>query len=76
MKKKEKGVLRSKEIDDLKKALDKARVELKKTQAEIYGGKEKNLKKGKNLRRDIAQILTIIKEKELLAQGQTEKEEK
>ncbi|OGM17744.1 50S ribosomal protein L29 [Candidatus Woesebacteria bacterium RBG_19FT_COMBO_42_9] len=34
--------------------------------AEVYGGKEKNLKKAKNLRREIAQILTILREREIL----------
>jgi ribosomal protein L29 len=66
MKKKEKEALKSKEASEAKKLLSERKLELEKAVAEMYGGKEKNLKKARNLRREIAQILTIIREKEIL----------
>ena len=62
MKKKDKEVIRTKDIGEVKKTLAERKAELKKVIAEVYGGKEKNLKKAKNLRREIAQILTILRE--------------
>lgn len=73
MKKNEKIALRAKEVGEIGKTLGEKRVELGKIIAESYGGKEKNLKKAKNLRRDIAQILTIIKEKEYIEQTAEQK---
>ena len=69
MKKKDKEVLRTRQLEEVKKTLVEKRAELARTTSEIYGGKEKNLKKGKNLRREIAQILTIIKEREILKEA-------
>ncbi|OGM15935.1 50S ribosomal protein L29 [Candidatus Woesebacteria bacterium RIFCSPLOWO2_01_FULL_43_11] len=66
MKKKDKEVIRTKDIGEVKKTLAERKAELKKVIAEVYGGKEKNLKKAKNLRREIAQILTILREREIL----------
>lgn len=66
MKKKDLTDLRNKEINELEKLLSKKRNELINTYAKIKAGQEKNLKKAKNIKRDIAQILTIIREKELL----------
>lgn len=66
MKKKDLTDLRNKKINELEKLLSKKRNELINTYAKIKAGQEKNLKKAKNIRRDIAQILTIIREKELL----------
>ncbi len=66
MKKKDLTDLRNKKINELEKLLSKKRNELINTYAKIKAGQEKNLKKAKNMRRDIAQILTIIREKELL----------
>lgn len=54
MKKKEKEVIRAKKI------------ELAKFLANLAAGKEKNLKKGKNLRKEIAQMMTVVREKELI----------
>ncbi len=71
MKRKDLGELRNKELKDLKKlSLEKAK-EAGKVELEIKAQKEKNLKKARNLKKDLAQILTILKEKEIL-----EKEEK
>lgn len=66
MKKKDLTDLRNKKINELEKLLAKKRHQLVNVQAKIKAGQEKNLKKAKNTRRDIAQILTIIREKELL----------
>ena len=66
MKKKDVETLRGKEVAEIKKALAGKRADLIKAQVEMYGGKEKNLKKAKNLRREVAQMLTIIKEREIL----------
>ncbi len=52
MKRKEKETIRVKKI------------ELAKFLANLAAGKEKNVKKGKNLRKEIAQMLTIVREKE------------
>ena len=46
-------------VNDKKKELEKAMVEIKVT-------KEKNLKKAKMVRREIAQLLTVIREKEII----------
>jgi len=66
MKKKDVETLRGKEVAEIKKALAGKRADLIKAQVEMYGGKEKNLKKARNLRREVAQMLTIIKEREIL----------
>lgn len=68
MKKGELTELRSKDIDELKKLVADKRLELTKVMAEIKAGREKNLKKAKNLRREIARALTLIREKELIEQ--------
>ena len=73
MKKKDIETLRGKEVAEIKKALGEKKADLIKAQTEMYGGKEKNLKKAKNLRREVAQMLTIIKEREIL-ESETKKE--
>lgn len=50
---------------ELKKILVIKRGELLKLVSKKVAGGEKNLKKSRNLRKEIAQILTIIKEKEI-----------
>jgi len=72
MKKKDLEVLRTKDIQEVKKSLKEKKAELAKLFVEIYGGKEKNIKKGRNLRREIAQYLTIIKEREYIEQNTEE----
>jgi ribosomal protein L29 len=73
MKKKDLVELRAKEIKVIKETLAKKKLELATLVTKSVGGGEKNLRKGKNLRKDIAQILTVIKEKELIEE--IEKEE-
>ena len=67
MKKAELTKLRAKGVDVLKKMAADRRIELTKVKADTKAAREKNLKKVKNLRRDIAQILTLVREKELTA---------
>jgi ribosomal protein L29 len=55
---------RSKEITELKKQLMETQQQLVKLRLEIASGKIKNTKASKSLRKDIAQLLTLIKEKE------------
>lgn len=66
MKKKEFNDLKVKEMKALKKLANEKRLEASKKRMEIVGGKEKNLKATNNLRHDLAQILTVIREKEII----------
>lgn len=77
MKRKELLSLRTKDIEDLSGQVSKKRLELTKIKAEMKVSKEKNLKKVKNIRRDLAQILTVINEKEMIKTEEVkEKEDK
>jgi len=69
MKKKDLLIYREKDLKEVLKSLSEKRMEAKKAQAEMFGGKEKNLKKVRNLRKEIAQILTILKERELIEES-------
>lgn len=64
MKIKEVKELKTKEIKDLEKMVSKLRMELMKNMVKIAGGKEKNLKIAWRIKKEIAQILSIIKEKQ------------
>lgn len=66
MKKKDYREFKTKEMAELRKALAGKRTDLAQTVPSLGSGKEKNLKKAKNLRREIAQILTLIREKEIV----------
>lgn len=66
MKRKELNDLRIKDIKSLRKLAVEKKVEAGKKKMEIVGSKEKNLKLTSNLRRDLAQILTLIREKEIM----------
>ncbi len=66
MKKKDLASLREKKIEDLKKLVKEKKDELKKAQIKLVSGKEKNLKKVKNLKTEIAQMLTLIRESQLI----------
>ena len=61
--------IRTKEMKEIRNLIGKKKIELLELMVKIKSGGEKNLKKVKNLRKDISQILTIKLEKEL-----TEKE--
>ena len=77
MKKKELTNLLTKDVEYLTDLVAKKRIEFIKIKAEMKVSKEKNLKKTKNLRRDLAQVLTILKEKEIFQKekSNTEKED-
>lgn len=66
MKKKDLTSLREKKVEDLKKLVEEKKSELRKTQTELASKKEKNLKKVKNLKIEIAQVLTLIREGQLI----------
>lgn len=65
MKKKELTDIKGKTIKDLNKLVYTKKLEAKKSKMNTASGKVKNLREFKNLRRDIAQILTVIKEKQI-----------
>ena len=75
MKRKQLDDQKSKDVNFLNKLIAENKIELQKVQAEIRAGKEKNLKKAKNLRTDISQLLSILKEKEIL-ERETNKSQK
>jgi ribosomal protein L29 len=66
MKKKDLSGIRSKTSKELYKLVEKKSLEYAKVRAAIKAGQEKNLKKVKLIRHDISQILTVIKEKEIV----------
>jgi ribosomal protein L29 len=74
MKKKEFNDLKVKDIKTLKKLAVEKKLEATKKKMEIIGSKEKNLKSTNNLRHDLAQILTLIREKEILEKLQPKEE--
>jgi ribosomal protein L29 len=63
MKIKEIKELKTKDIKDLEKMVSKLRMELMKNTVKIAGGKEKNLKIAWRIKKEIAQILSIMKQK-------------
>ncbi len=74
MKIKELKELKMKKADELVKLVSEKKIELTKLMGRVSTAKEKNLKKGKMIRRDIAQILTILslQEKDMTKKGKTE----
>ena len=66
MKKRDLQEIRSKKVAELDKIVAKKRQESVLADAKMKTGQEKKIKKVKNLRREIAQILTIIREKQIL----------
>ena len=76
MKIKEFKELKNKEIKDLNKLFVEKRDVLRKIMLEIKTGSEKNIKKGAILRNEIAKILTLIKEKEIINKLKKDEEKK
>ena len=66
MKRKELTALRGKTKEELMKIVIAKKLEADKTKMKIIGGKEKNVKVGRNLSREIAKILTLVREKEII----------
>ena len=70
MKIKELKTTRTKDHKELVDLLSKKRLDLAKIQAKILSGKEKNTKAVKHARKEIAQLLTLIQEKEMIPAGE------
>jgi ribosomal protein L29 len=66
MKKKDLSGLRSKTKKELEKLAGKKTLEIAKTRASVKAGQEKNLKKVKQIRHEASQVLTVLKEKEIV----------
>ncbi|OGM57962.1 50S ribosomal protein L29 [Candidatus Woesebacteria bacterium RIFCSPHIGHO2_12_FULL_46_16] len=75
MKRRELVDLRKSEAKDLTSKVKEKKLELAKSRVKIVSGEEKNVKKVANLKKEIAQLLTIIREKEL-TQVETKEETK
>jgi ribosomal protein L29 len=63
MKIKELKEIKNKEVKDLEKMVSQKKLELIKNQVKIAGAQEKNIKKSWTLRKEIAQILSVIRSK-------------
>lgn len=74
MKKKELQSLRKKELKELTKMLEDKRKEYLLTYSQVKAGQEKDTSKPTNIRKDVAQILTTIKEKEIITKSQSKGE--
>ncbi len=66
MKKKEFADLKTKKVSELGKMVFDKKAGITKLYADLSTGKEKNLKKAMSVRRDIAQILTVISQMEIV----------
>ncbi|QQG42021.1 MAG: 50S ribosomal protein L29 [Candidatus Woesebacteria bacterium] len=75
MKRKEFTGLKNKSIKDLEKLVREKKEESLKKKMEGISGKDKNLKNYRNLRREIAQALTLIKEKQIIEELKSKSEE-
>lgn len=67
MKTKEFKELRAKDIKALRKLAYSKKLEVVKKSMQVRGGREKNVKLVGILRNELAKILTLVKEKEILA---------
>lgn len=76
MEKKDFGAMKSKTIKQLEKQVAKERADLLKFATEFKAGKKKSPKKGRALKKSIAQILTVIREKEIVEQSERSKKTK
>jgi large subunit ribosomal protein L29 len=70
MKKQELNKLREKPIKKLQKEISQLVLKIRRLQAELAVGKHKNVRLVKNLRRDLAQAKTILREKEVKLQNE------
>lgn len=70
MKSKDLSDIRKKSIKQLDTMLTKSREELDQVKIDMSLGKESDFKKAKKIKKEIAQILTIIKEKEIVEKSQ------
>lgn len=63
MKKKQLGEIKNKTAEELEKLILEAGFQLNKLKLDLLSGKNKNKRAGKGLRKDIAQMKTIINQK-------------
>ena len=75
MKRKDYTDLKTKTVKELIKMASDKKIEAIKKKMDILGGKEKNLKLHRNFRAEVAKILTLAKEKEILEKLQPKIEE-
>jgi len=68
MKKNELNLLKKKSIEELSKIVSEKKNELLKVVASMKAGKEKNLKKAKNLKIYIAKVMTVIRNLEIVSE--------
>jgi ribosomal protein L29 len=73
MKRKDYTDLKGKTIKELTKMASEKKLESIKKKMDILGGKEKNLKLHRQIRAEVAKILTLIKEKEIVEKIEQEK---
>jgi len=66
MKKKETSSYKEKSVLELKKSVAEKKERLIKLYAEIHAGKEKNTSSYRNLRKEVARLLTIIRQKQII----------
>ena len=66
MKRKDYADLKGKTVGELTKMISVKKTEAVKKKMQSLAGKEKNLKAYRNLRAEIAKILTLVREKEIL----------
>ena len=66
MKKKELNSLRSKTLAELHKMVLERKIQINKAKTDIIASREKNLKKAKNLKHELSQVFTIIRQKEIV----------
>lgn len=76
MKRKDYMDLKGKTIKELVKLVSDKKTDAIKKKMQILAGREKNLKVYRNYRSDIAKILTLIREKEILEKIQPKEEVK
>jgi ribosomal protein L29 len=76
MKRKDYNELKGKTVKELVKLAGDKKNESIKEKMKILGGKEKNLKVHRNLRSEVAKILTLAREKEILEKLQPKAEVK
>ena len=76
MKRKDFADIKGKTIEELIKMASQKRTEAVKKKMESLSGKEKNLKVYRNLRAEIAKILTLTREKEILEKLRSKEEPK
>lgn len=65
--------MKTKSIDELEKLVISKKAEMDKVALRIGSEKEKNVKKIKNLKLEIAKIMTLITEKNILQKEETQK---